>query len=305
MKNVINFYYQINIENIHLTEGIYYFTYQNNNYQFIKTDRDPYALQNFYFFNQKIITNYPYYYEIVLTKDRLPYLIIDQNVYCLIKESHLINDCMSFYDIRNDEIQVDKSLQLFMRFPWISAWMERIDYIENILKHMETKTRNLLPIFYYFLGLGENAIQYVLHTVEDIRPEKQDKMCIAHHRISAKDSVSSLYFPLSLVIDHPARDIAEYLKSLFIENDYDMNEIEEYIESLNFSTYGFSLLFGRMLYPSFFFDLWDDIYLGRKQKKELLLLGERKEEYRIFLKEIYYLIRKKTPIEEIRWITRN
>ena len=31
MKNVINYYYQMNIENIHLVEGVYYFTYKNLN----------------------------------------------------------------------------------------------------------------------------------------------------------------------------------------------------------------------------------------------------------------------------------
>ena len=78
-------------------------------------------------------------------------------------------------------------------------------------------------------------------------------------------------------------------------NDYDYDEIEEYILSLNFSDVGFKLFYGRMLYPSFFFDLWDEVIAGKKDYNELLIYENRLEEYKTFLKEIYYIIRKTNP----------
>lgn len=305
MKNVINYYYQMNIENIHLIDGVYYFTYRNENYQLESTEKDIQTIQNLYILNEKIKRTNPYYYEIILTKDGFPYLILDQKIYCLMKKSNVINDRMSFYDIRMEPINYEVRLQPLIRFPWNRTWIKRIDYMENILNHLESKLEKLFPTFYYFLGLGENAIQYVSYTLEELKPSYQDKMVISHHRIDAKENVSSLYKSLSLVLDHPSRDISEYLKSLFFENEYDFLEIEEFINSLNFSQYGYSLLFGRLLYPSFFFDLWEMIYIDKKDEKELYKLADRKEEYRIFLKEIYYMIRRKSQIEEVRWITRN
>ena len=304
MKNIINYYYQMNIENIHLSQGIYYFTYMDNNYMFIPFNKDFILLNYLYILNQVVLKTNVYYHEIILNKDRLPYLFIDGKCYCLLKESNLINDKMSFYDITFEKVRIDNNLKRLIRFPWTNLWAKKLDYLENILNHLELSYKSVLPICLYFMGLGENAIQYINEVLETEELTKQDEFVISHDRININQSVKELYSPLNLIIDHPSRDISEYLKNLFVYNDYDYNEIEEYILSLNFSNVGLKLLYGRMLYPSFFFDLWDEVIAGKKNYKDLIVYESRLEEYRIFLKEIYYIIRKRTYLDEVRWILR-
>lgn len=305
MRNVINYYYQMNIENIHLTNGIYYFTYQNHSYLFAPVWRDPFFIQAVFDFTKKNLPYHPYYHEIILTKDGLPYLFIDQKNYALLKTKNLIYDAISFYDLKMLPVEVESSFSTLLRFPWISLWMEKCDYLEEVIHHLEKKYYTLLPIFYWFLGLSENAIQYVNATLLNGKKTGLDRMVVSHSRIDVKMSVFDFYNPFSIVIDHPARDVSEYLKSLFYHNDYQIEEIEEYLFSLNFSDFGYSLLYGRLLFPTFFFDLCDRFFNDQLDKKELFLLGDRMEEYRNFLKEIYFILRKKTYLEEVRWITRN
>lgn len=211
---------------------------------------------------------------------------------------------MSFYDITFEKVRIDNNLKRLIRFPWTNLWAKKLDYLENILNHLELSYKSVLPICLYFMGLGENAIQYINEVLETEELTKQDEFVISHDRINVNQSVKELYSPLNLIIDHPSRDISEYLKNLFVYNDYDYNEIEEYILSLNFSNIGLKLLYGRMLYPSFFFDLWDEVIAGKKNYKDLLVYESRLEEYRIFLKEVYYIIRKRTYLDEVRWILR-
>jgi len=305
MKNIINFYYQMNIENIHLTRGVYYFTYREDSYMFVPFYKNVQTLLNLYHLNQKLIQISPYYYQLILNKENLPYIYIDQKCYCLLKCSRVVQDTMSFYDLPLEHVSIDRSIEPLIRFPWTHLWMQRLDYLENILIHVEKTSQNILPIFFYYMGLAENAIQYVQMTVSNIKKDRQDVFVVCHHRIDVKNSVASLYMPLDLVLDYPARDIAEYLKSLFFYNEYDISEVEEYLMSLDFGEFGYSLLYGRMLYPSFFFDLCDEVFSEKRDRKEIIRIGERMEEYRIFLKEIYYIIRKKVYLEEVRWILRD
>ena len=95
--------------------------------------------------------------EIILNKDRLPYLFIDGKCYCLLKESNLINDKMSFYDITFEKVRIDNNLRRLIRFPWTNLWAKKLDYLENILNHLELSYKSVLPICLYFMGLGENA----------------------------------------------------------------------------------------------------------------------------------------------------
>lgn len=305
MKNVINFYYQMNIENIHLVKGIYYCTYQNDSYLFVPFYKNIQNLPHLYQLNQRLIGTNPYYYQIMLTRDKTPYVFIDQVCYCLLKASRVVHDEMSFFDLPLDSILVDSTVEPLIRFSWRDFWIQKLDYYEELLLHLENTSRKILPIFLYYMGMAENAIQYIYSVTEKITKTRKDKLVVCHHRVDAKWSVANLYFPLDLVIDYPARDISEYLKSLFYYNDYDLKEIEEYLLNLDFSDFGYSLLFGRMLYPSFFFDTCDRVFQGSLKENELFLLGERREEYRIFLKEIYYIIRKRVYLEEVRWILRN
>lgn len=304
MKNTINYYYQMNIDNFHLINGTYYFNYLNNNYKLELYKRDINNINELLELNYRLLKESNYFYEIILTKDKIPFLIIDNKYYVLLKISNVINDKMSFYDIFQEKIFIDNNINKLKRDNWNLLWSLKVDNLEEILNSNLDKYYNELPIFYYFIGLTENAISYYHNINLNNKFTNLDYYTVCHLRIDINENVCELYNPVNFIIDHRSRDISEYFKSLFIEGNYDYKEIEEYIMSLDFSEYGFSLLYSRLLYPTFFFDLCDELFLGTISKNELLKLGSRIEEYKEFLKEIFYIIRKKSNIEEVLWITK-
>lgn len=304
MKNVIYYYYQMNLENIHLVNGVYHFSYSNQNYLFFPIQRDISYLQDLTIFCQVNKDRLMYYHDIVLTKDNMPYLFLDNKYYVLLRVKGLISDTISFYDIKFLRVNTLKNSSSLVRFPWVSFWIKKCDYYENIFRHLEKKFYPFLPCFYWYLGLSENAISYVGSALAKYQKRSNDNLVVSHIRVDNRMNVLDFYNPLSIIVDHPSRDVAEYLKSLFVNGDYRYDEIEEYLLSLPLSELGFSLLFGRLLYPSFFFDLLDEFLATEEDVHKILSLGERCDEFRQFLKEIYFIIKRRTNIEEVRWIIR-
>lgn len=302
MREIINYYYNLNIENLHLVKGIYHFTYKNNSYILKETNKNPQTILSLFNFFQKNFSIFKFYSKIILTKENTPFIIIDNKVYVLLLTSNLSHDYISFYDMKFLNSYVDEKSKQLLRFPWHNLWINKSDYLENMLVHAKCQLNQLLPTFYWYLGLTENAISYLNYALKIYQKDERDNLVISHDRVNIKSSVIDFYDPLTIVIDHPSRDVSEYIKSLFLEDQYNMYEIEEYINSLNFSNLGFSLLYARLIYPSFFFDLLDDFFQEKITKEQLIKKLERMEEYREFLKEIYYIIRKKSEIEEVRWI---
>jgi len=97
MREIINYYYQLNLENIHLVKGIYHFTYQNQAYIFMEIKKNPKSIVQLVEFLKQ---NYPvlkFYSKLVLTKDNLPYLLIDIKIYILLLRTNLINDQIRHY----------------------------------------------------------------------------------------------------------------------------------------------------------------------------------------------------------------
>ena len=302
IKNVINYYYQMNLENIHLVRGVYHFTYLNQSYLFFPVFQDAPSILSLSSFLKKNFDAQSFYHKIIFTKEGNPYLFLDNRLYVLLLVSPVVNDQISFYDIKYYPV-FEKNTAL-VRFPWQNFWIQKCDYFENFLFHLERKFSKILPICYYFLGMAENSIQYV-QSASTRRKDERDSFVVSHRRIDVRMSVVDFYNPFTIVIDNPARDISEYLKSSFFHGDYSFLEIEDYLNSIHFSDYGYSLLFGRLMYPSFFFDCCDHALDAEKiDDVEILKLSSRMEEYRIFLKQIYFMIRKRSDIEEVRWITR-
>ena len=66
--------------------------------------------------------------------------------------------------------------------------------------------------------------------------------------------------------------------------------------------YEYLMFFIRMLYPSFYFDLYEDIMHYNKDEKLLIPAIEHINEYEILLKKLYIFIGNIVTLPEIEWI---
>ncbi len=288
MKNTIMYFYEFDNFNyvkqnnrykIEYKGDIYYFYYVVNKLELIESS--------------KLIFNKNGYYKIILNKDSSIISNVGGKDYCLFKEE--VKDFDILEEINNYEFI---NSNLLNRSNWVELWSKKIDYLEYQLLHVEGKYNILSDYIDYFIGLGEVAISYVNNALESLLKTDLDKICLSHKRINYED-----YFnPLNVVIDHKARDCSEYLKFVFYNNSYKKIDLGNIIKNYNLSRYGYHLLFGRMLFNSYFFDKYDLIVNGIIEEVEVIPIIKRIEEYECFLSYIYKVISEVDEIQAIDFL---
>ena len=112
------------------------------------------------------------------------------------------------------------------------------------------------------------------------------------------------YFnPLNYIIDIEVRDVASYFKSLFFKAKEELwIEIHAYFKRKRLSIYGYQLLYARLLYPSYYFDVYENVMEGKTSEDELLKIINETVNYEKFLRKMYFEMTKYAPIEKVDWI---
>ncbi len=303
MKNNIMYYYNLRIDNITQNNNNYYFTINNDNYCFTIYTRDIKESNEIYKLNKYMLSSNILVHEIILNKDNYVVTIINNIPYILYKIYINKNKKLTINELTylsNYTYQVDKILT---RNNWNILWSNKIDYFEYQINQMGKKYPILVDTFAYFTGLAENAISYVKYTTLETQIETSDNPVISHRKIN--NTVESLYNPLNIILDHKSRDIAEYIKLSFLNKNTNIyQELDSYFSSNYYSEYGLRLLYARIIYPSFYFDMYEQIIQGLRKESDLLNIVSLLDDYELYLKEMYYYLKKYHNIPEIDWITK-
>ena len=125
---------------------------------------------------------------------------------------------------------------------------------------------------------------------------------INHKRIKKDISTISFYNPLNLVLDVRVRDVCEYFKEQFFYSSNPINKVKEYLKFSHLSNEEAILFFSRILYPSYYFDIYDEIVNGNYGINKLKLIIEKNREFEHFIIDVYYFMRNIYDIPEIEWI---
>jgi hypothetical protein len=303
LKNTINYYYNIIIDNFIKTDNDYYFYLNNEEYHLIIFNRPYEDIEPIYNLNMQMKKRGCLVHEIILNKDKQAVTIVNDNPYVLIKLCKYKNDRVFLNDINyiqnmTKNIQSDKSL---LRVNWVKMWTQKIDYYEYQISQLGKKYPILCDSLSYFIGLGENAISYIINN--QIQDDNSYPV-VSHKRIRVTDGSIDFYNPLNFVVDSRVRDIAEYIKNCFYNNTFNFYEIKSFFQISNFSKNEFILLFSRLLFPTFYFDMYDEIINNNYSEEKILDIIDKTYEYEELLFSIYKFIvyEKKVQIEPIEWI---
>ena len=286
VKDILNYYYQIIISDDKINNG--YFSYNNHLFCLYKYQRrieeiDSLVLLNNYMLKRNIHIN-----RIIFNIENSALTFYDNNYYVLLLINYKYNGgYFKFIEINNNEFNMLK------RNNWEYLWSRKIDYIEYQVKHLENSYPLLMESVNYYIGLAENAIQYF-----NLLKLDNSNLYISHRRINE----DILYNPVELIIDYKVRDLSEYLKKCFFNNKKSIYDIKKYLNNIELNNIDYILLYVRMLYPSFYFDIYEDIINNNLDEKEILKIINKTSLYEELLYELYLLIRKKVNIIGINWI---
>lgn len=302
MKNTINYYYNIIVEDFVKSESDYYFYLNNEEYHLIVFDRPFDDIEPIYKLNLEMVKRKCIVHEIIINKDNQVITMINNIPYALIKLCKYRNDRVFLNDINymqtmTQGINYDKSL---LRIDWVKLWSDKIDYYEYQISQLGMKYPILCDSLSYFIGLGENAISYIINNQID----DNNFPVVTHKRINIMKGSFDFYNPINFVIDSRIRDISEYIKNCFFNEKLDFYEIKSSFNTMNFSKNEYMLLFSRLLFPTYYFDMYDEIINNNLDEEKIINIVNRTYEYEEFLCNMYkYIVyTKKVNLEPIEWL---
>ena len=294
MNNAILFFYNINISGIKKIKDNYYFNYLGDNYGIYQYNRDIEDSILIYNLNLELIGRGLNGYEIIKTNTQNILFLYENKYYILMKFPKInnriinINDILTFnYEIiTNNYKKIDKS-------NWGILWSNKIDFIEYQFNQINNKYKIIDKSIDYFKGIWENAISY--YNNNEIITNKY----VSHKRINIEMDLLEFLNPLEFIIDYKERDIGDYIKSYIMNKNFTLKTFDNYLNTINKDR--IILLISRLLFPTYYFDLYENIVIGQEKEEKLIEIIKKRNN---ILKYIKYLFDKyeNFNIPYINWI---
>ncbi|MEK3887761.1 spore coat putative kinase YutH [Bacillus sp. FSL K6-3431] len=205
---------------------------------------------------------------------------------------------------------------------WKEYWIKRLDQLEKVWHSVKQEKPDeefgklFIESFPYYLGLCENAIQYVTDTELDITTQYAERGTVCHERFD--DDLWSGTFevrnPFDWVFDHGGRDIAEWVRDCYFRHTRSFQpEMQKFFQGYlsigPLSELSWRLIYARLLFPLHYFSCIEEYYIADSEWKQKQLEEKIRRyirdstEYELFLKNFYEIAgadKRKLPI--IDWL---
>lgn len=297
MKNVLSYYYNLHLSDIHQIEGIYRFNLNGIEYAFTQYKRNLNEIRELYELSLLLFQNGIMVHQFVLNKENQLITYVNQKPYVLLQIYNNSKQNITINDINNFSISSSILKLPEKQVNWANLWSDKIDYFEYQVNQFGKKNPLIRESFSYFSGLVENGI--LLFNILEL---DYNNYSVSHQRLSSKDTMFEFLNPMNLIIDYKVRDACEFYKEKFLNKQSISNEIKEYLSNKNLNVYEILLFFIRMFYPSFYFDKYEYIINNEEDDYQLKNIIELSDKYEKLLKEIYFYLSKYINMPDIEWI---
>ena len=296
MKNLLNYLYSINIDKVKEFNTGYIIKDLNNNLYLLNNVDNKSNINsviNILIGNRLKVKHYLYRFNIynqVLT-------YVDGKYYTLVKLDSDYNEEIDFVDMLTFYNSVNINNLKINYVLWEEKWENKINYFLNQDLNNQVKDKKIIIYFWYYIGVAENSLLYLKNINNNFKTGGHNGFCFTHRRISFPCKKIDFYNPNDFYIDIKERDIAEYIKSLFYNNEDYLTELDYYFKTNILSNYDASMLYARIVYPSVFFDYYE----SRDESFNYPLLFDP-DKFEIFIKKTYELINSYVQINKIDWL---
>ncbi len=299
MKNLLEYYYNIYPDKIYVDGRVTYFFIDDIKYYLVPFNRSIDDLNSLVEITNRLYLKGIKVHTFIKTKDNDFYVNNNDTKYILLRVNTDENEELDIYEIiKFNNLGVINDSKL-TNGSWITRWENTVDAFEKQVTELNKEYPELLNVFDYYVGLAENAISYINNISFD-----NTKLYLSHKRIKTPLITGMLYNPLGFIFDYKVRDLAEYIKESFFYSELNEEGILEFLDEniKNYNLNDIKLLYGRLLYPTYYFDLFEGILNKEKEERELKKIVSLSKHYEFFLKELYFNLKIKYNIEPIDWI---
>lgn len=304
MKETLEYYYGLDIESIEELDGKYHFKIENQDYFFVFYNRGIEELEDIINVSNEMVKKGINVHKILVNRNNSFLTKVGEYNYILFVVSNLNEE----YDIF-DMVKISEKLVLnnnksnLYRNNWGTLWSEKIDYFEYQVRELSIEKEVVKSSFSYYVGLAENAISYVNNTNMKYGMDVY-RIVLSHRRVFYPNYKLNYLNPLSFVFDLEVRDIAEYLKAMFFKKDvgFCLDELSSYLKIRHLSLYEYQMLYARLLYPTYYFDVYEGVMNKNGDEEQLVNIIKKCDSYEEFLKKAYLEISKYAKIDKVEWI---
>lgn len=304
MKETLEYYYGLDIESIEELDGKYHIKQENQDYFFVFYNRGIEELEDIINVSNEMVKKGINVHKILINRNNSFLTKVGEYNYILFAVSNLNEE----YDIF-DMVKISEKLVLnnnksnLYRNNWGTLWSEKIDYFEYQVRELSIEKDVVKNSFSYYVGMAENAISYVNNTNMKYGGDAY-RIVLSHRRVFYPNYKLNYLNPLSFVFDLEVRDIAEYLKAMFFKKDisFCLDELSSYLKIRHLSLYEYQMLYARLLYPTYYFDVYESVMNKNGDEEELVNIIKKCDSYEEFLKKAYLEISKYAKIDKIEWI---
>ena len=137
---------------------------------------------------------------------------------------------------------------------WNEIWENRVVQLEKHKRELSLN-KDIFYILNYYIGLIEICIYNYNLLIR--KYGQKNGLSIQHNRIEFPIYSFSYYNPVNYLFDFEFRDFAEYLKMRFFYSDFSTDEAISVIDNYNFDNFSINMFFVRLIYPTYFLELYD------------------------------------------------
>lgn len=200
---------------------------------------------------------------------------------------------------------------------WKTLWIHKLTKYEELIKeeaqaYPTVFYDHVMDVFPYFIGLSENAIQYVQECEFEHRYHDVDQGTITFQRYRNQLSERVLWMN-ELFYDHPVRDIAEYIREKLLNIGEEglkdcLTFLNEYTAVRPLSPFSYRMLIGRLLFPIHFFDFLEHVLMTKEPMKfydQLLEVCEKQSLYEASIRNLFNQLTsedKHLQIPMLQWL---
>lgn len=305
MKETIEYYYNLDILDLEELDGKYHFKIENKDFFFVFYNRGLDELDDIIKVTINMKEKGIDVHELIINRNNSFLTKVNNYDYILFSVSSL-NETYDIFDMVSlmDKLVLNKENSKLYRNNWGTLWSQKIDYFEYQIRELGLPKSIIKNSFSYYVGLVENAISYVNNTNFKYAKIMAGRLVLSHRRVSYPNYKLNYLNPLSFIFDLEVRDVAEYLKDMFFKEDFEevLAELSSYLKVRPLNVYEYEMLFARLLYPSYYFDVYENVMNKEENEEDLIKIIKRSDDYEIFLKNAYLEISKYAKIEKISWL---
>lgn len=242
MKEFIEYNYDLRCDDLAILNNLLYFKHLDKFYIISNFNRDEVEFEKVLNY---LINNNLKSLKVVMNKNGSYISEFNGNKY-VVMESDCKNEIIDFPICIGGLINENNY--------WNEIWENRVVQLEKHKSELSLN-KDIFYILNYYIGLIEICIYNYNLLIR--KYGQKNGLSIQHNRIEFPMYSFSYYNPVNYLFDFEFRDFAEYLKMRFFYSDFSTDEAISVIDNYNFDNFSINMFFVRLIYPTYFLELYD------------------------------------------------